>query len=57
MARLSDTYRQILTRLIELFRGAPPSGPSHEKGVPEEPTARRKKWGRETPAASKEDKG
>ena len=57
MPRVLDVYRQTLTRVIELFRGAPPSGQPHEKSAPEQPKARRKKSGREKPAASKEDKG
>ena len=57
MARLLDSSRQILTRVIELFRGAPPSGQPHEKSAPEQPKARRKKSGREKSAASKKDKG
>jgi len=56
MARLLDKYRQILTRFIEVFRGAPPRGRPHEKSIPEGPKAKRKKSGREKPAASKEDK-
>ena len=57
MARPLDEYRQILTRVIELFRVVPPSGQPHERSVPEEPKAKRKESGREKPTASKEDKG
>jgi hypothetical protein len=57
MARLLDASRQILTRVIQLFRGAPPSGEPHEKSAPEQPKAKRKKSGREKPAGSKKDKG